>query len=85
MTETAPDGNALLARYDSGGFYDELLGAQDAHTQATEGLLRQLAAFDIDELRRRSEGAEREFQNLGITFLILSDREAIDRILPTKN
>ncbi len=82
LTVPAPGGIDLLAQYDAGGFYDELLGAEDAHSQATQAIRRQLATFPIDELRRRSEDAEREFQNLGITFLILTDNQAIDRILP---
>ena len=82
MTDPVSGGTDLLARYDAGGFYDELLGAEDEHTRSTDALRRRLAEFQIDDLRRRSEDAEREFQNLGITFLILSDSQAIDRILP---
>ncbi len=82
MTDPTSGGTDLLARYDAGGFYDELLGAADAHTRATDAVRQRLDAFQIDDLRRRSEDAEREFQNLGITFLILSESEAIDRILP---
>ena len=82
MSAATPGGIDLLARYDAGGFYDELLGADDEHSRTTDSIRRQLASFQIDDLRRRSEDAEREFQNLGITFLILSDNQAIDRILP---
>ncbi|NNG05579.1 MAG: circularly permuted type 2 ATP-grasp protein [Inquilinus sp.] len=72
----------MLRSYDSGGFYDELLGANDAHTEATAAIRERLARFDIADLRRRSKDAERQFQNLGITFLILSASEAVDRTLP---
>ncbi len=82
MSAATPGGIDLLARYDAGGFYDELLGADDEHSRTTDPIRRQLASFQIDDLRRRAEDAEREFQNLGITFLILSDNQAIDRILP---
>jgi uncharacterized circularly permuted ATP-grasp superfamily protein len=33
-------------------------------------------------LRRRSRAAERELFNLGITFTVYTDRDAIDRVLP---
>ncbi|MFP5512635.1 MAG: circularly permuted type 2 ATP-grasp protein [Alphaproteobacteria bacterium] len=50
-----------------------------AHT----ALIRQrLAALDFDELRRRAQDAERELYNLGITFIVYSDKDAVDRILP---
>ncbi|WP_434612968.1 circularly permuted type 2 ATP-grasp protein [Azospirillum sp. B2RO_4] len=46
-------------------------------------LIRQrLAALDFDELRRRAQDAERELYNLGITFIVYSDKDAVDRILP---
>ena len=38
--------------------------------------------LDIATLRRRARDAERELFNLGITFTVYTDREAIDRILP---
>ena len=82
LTVPTPVGIDLLAHYDAGGFYDELLGADDDHGRAADAIRQRLGSFQIDDLRRRSEDAEREFQNLGITFLILSDDEAIDRILP---
>lgn len=82
MTVQPTGDTGLLTRYDPGGFYDELLGADDEHSRATEAIRRQLAGLPIEELRRRSEDAEREFHNLGITFLILSDNQAVDRILP---
>ncbi len=33
-------------------------------------------------MRRRSQDAERELYNLGITFLVYSNKDAVDRILP---
>jgi uncharacterized circularly permuted ATP-grasp superfamily protein len=41
-----------------------------------------LAGMDLADLRRRAEDAERELYNLGITFTVYSDKDAIDRILP---
>ena len=41
-----------------------------------------LAQLDITQLRARARGAERELYNLGITFTVYTNREALDRILP---
>ncbi|WP_264665364.1 circularly permuted type 2 ATP-grasp protein [Azospirillum fermentarium] len=50
-----------------------------AHT----ALIRErLAAIDFDDLRRRAADVERELYNLGITFLVYSEKDAVDRILP---
>lgn len=38
--------------------------------------------MDTKGLRRRANDAERELYNLGITFTVYTDRDAIDRILP---
>lgn len=43
---------------------------------------QRLDGLDISALRRRAKDAERELFNLGITFTVYTDREAIDRILP---
>jgi uncharacterized circularly permuted ATP-grasp superfamily protein len=38
--------------------------------------------MDFADLQRRAKDAERELYNLGITFLVYSEQEAVDRILP---
>lgn len=46
-------------------------------------LIRQrLSGLDFDELRRRAQDVERELYNLGITFIVYSEKDAVDRILP---
>ena len=81
MADTSSDAGDLLARYAVGPFFDELLG-NAAHDPALEEVIGRLARMELDDLRLRAEDAEKELYNLGITFLILSDRDAIDRILP---
>jgi len=51
-------------------------------TRHTRSIRRRLDQLDIATLRRRAKNAERELFNLGITFTVYTDREAIDRILP---
>jgi uncharacterized circularly permuted ATP-grasp superfamily protein len=74
----------LLDGYDPGAFYDELVGRGDEHARAAAAIRGRLAGFELADLQRRARDAERELFNLGITFLILSDKdkEAVDRILP---
>ncbi|MGQ9369954.1 circularly permuted type 2 ATP-grasp protein [Azospirillum sp. A39] len=71
-----------MSSYDCGIYYDELFGRKDAPAKHTEVIRQRIGSLDFDELRRRASDAERELYNLGITFLVYSEREAIDRILP---
>jgi uncharacterized circularly permuted ATP-grasp superfamily protein len=73
---------AGLPGYDAGGYFCEL-----THPRADDGgiaalVVRRLAAMDLADLRRRSQAAEKDMFNLGITFTVYSDASAIDRILP---
>jgi uncharacterized circularly permuted ATP-grasp superfamily protein len=70
-------GGFLLDGYDPQGFYCELLrGADNAK------LCDRLTRMPTAEFKRRSAGAEQALYNLGITFTVYSDSNAIDRILP---
>lgn len=72
----------LLAGYDPGAFYDELLRADDGPGEATARILRRIDQIDFATLRGRARDAENELFNLGITFLVYAQNQAIDRILP---
>jgi uncharacterized circularly permuted ATP-grasp superfamily protein len=74
--------STLLAGYDANGFYDELFGLPSNPALHTAQIRDRLGALDFADLKRRSEDAERELYNLGITFLVYSQAQAIDRILP---
>ncbi len=71
---------SALAGYDPGALWCELLGGAERR-QHTD-VARHLDAFSLDELRNRAVAAERELYNLGITFTVYSEKDAIDRILP---
>lgn len=43
---------------------------------------KRLNALDIATLRQRAKDVEQELFNLGITFTVYTDRDAIDRVLP---
>ena len=69
-----------LAGYDQGDFFCEMFGRNGlSHTRRIRNLLGDM---DAATLRRRAKDAERELFNLGITFTVYTDRDAIDRILP---
>lgn len=71
---------ALFDRYDPDGWYCELQGHDRA--EQTAEIKSRLYEMELASLRQRASDAERELFNLGITFTVYSDREAIDRILP---
>ncbi|BAI71918.1 hypothetical protein AZL_012800 [Azospirillum sp. B510] len=84
MSVSVPEGKPsdLLSSYNPGLYFDELFGAMDLPAEHTALIRQRLAALDFDELRRRAQDAERELYNLGITFIVYSDKDAVDRILP---
>ena len=66
--------------YDPGEFYCEMFGRRGlGHTRHIRDRLERL---DFAALRRRAQAAERELFDLGITFTVYTDRDAIDRTLP---
>ena len=71
-----------LSGYDAGEYYCELFGRPDAPAAHTQPLRERLGRIPVDELRRRARNAENELFNLGVTFTVYSEKDAIDRILP---
>ncbi|MDA7948985.1 MAG: circularly permuted type 2 ATP-grasp protein [Hyphomicrobiaceae bacterium] len=70
----------LLSDYDANDFYCEMMGRNGlSHTR---DIRKRLNALDIAALRQRARSAEQELLDLGITFTVYSDRDAIDRVLP---
>ncbi len=72
----------LFDGYDPGQFFCELLSRRDTPMAEVEAIAARLAAIPLAELRRRAGVAGDELYNLGITFTVYSDKDAIDRILP---
>ncbi len=70
-------GDFVLDHYDPGEFYCEMLGCP-----ATAEIRDRLGRMPIGEFKRRAAGVEQALYNLGITFTVYSDSQAIDRILP---
>jgi uncharacterized circularly permuted ATP-grasp superfamily protein len=77
----AIDHPGLLDGYNKNGFFCEMQdGALRDPRVAT--ILERLSRLAPEELRRRADIAETELYNLGITFTVYSEKDAIDRVLP---
>ena len=77
-----PSTVAPLDNYSPGSRYCELIGSVENRNRHLTALWHRLQQLELQQLRERSEDAERELYTLGITFTVYSDRTAIDRILP---
>jgi uncharacterized circularly permuted ATP-grasp superfamily protein len=71
-----------LDDYDPGEFYCELLGTDKEPDRQISPLWHCLETSELTTLRQRAADAERELFNLGITFTVYTEKDAIDRILP---
>ncbi len=70
-----------FASYDAGAFFCELT-ARAGDGGAIDLIRSRVTAIGLDTLRARAKGAEHDLVDLGITFTVYSEAEAIDRILP---
>ena len=65
-----PGTPSVLAGYDPGGHFCELL-----HSGDSQPVIERLAGLDIAALKARAARAEAELYNLGITFTVYSEEE----------
>ncbi len=70
-----------FAAYDHGFYFCELT-ARAGDVGSIDQVRSRVAGIGLDALRARAAGAEHDLINLGITFTVYSEAEAIDRILP---
>jgi uncharacterized circularly permuted ATP-grasp superfamily protein len=59
-----------------------MLGSEALPATHTESVVRKLNRLRPAALERRAKAADDELFNLGITFTVYSDKNAIDRVLP---
>ena len=71
-----------LDGYEPGPFFCELLGRERQPSRQLTPLWHRLQTSELQAMRQRALDAERELFNLGITFTVYSEKDAIDRILP---
>jgi uncharacterized circularly permuted ATP-grasp superfamily protein len=72
----------LFADYDQGAFFCEMFGSDPEPFQHTQLIRDRMRNMKVSALKRRAQSSDRELYNLGITFTVYSDRDAIDRVLP---
>ncbi|AOX18864.1 circularly permuted type 2 ATP-grasp protein [Kozakia baliensis] len=72
----------IFSAYGQPEFFCELTNRGENLPEPLRRVWERLAQFDLDEIRRRTDNAEKQLYRLGITFTVYSDREAIDRVLP---
>jgi len=73
---------SVLTGYNPGKFFCEMMGSAARPADHTKAIRARLGKMSLAELRRRAQDSERELYNLGITFTVYSQAQAIDRILP---
>src|SRR3712207_3059167 len=71
----------ILDGYSPGDCFCEMVGGA-ASLPHTEQIQQRLRNLPCAELQQRKAAAERELFNLGITFTVYSESDAIDRVLP---
>ena len=74
--------DGVLAGYDPGSLFCEMLRPGQPPHSALSLLRERLRLLPVESLRRRAADAERDLLERGITFTVYSDATAIDRILP---
>jgi uncharacterized circularly permuted ATP-grasp superfamily protein len=74
--------DGVLAGYDPGSLFCEMLRPGEPPHSALSLLREKLRLLPAEALRRRAAEAERDLLERGITFTVYSDATAIDRILP---
>ncbi len=67
----------VLENYDPNGFYCEM-----TQGGANQAIRDRLGGLSVGDLKQRAAEAEAELHDLGITFTVYSDKDAIDRVLP---
>ena len=72
----------LFANYDRAGFFCEMFGGSKDPASHSDAIRDRMQNIKVSTLQRRSQSSDRELYNLGITFTVYSDRNAIDRVLP---
>lgn len=70
------------ADYSAGPYFCELSSRLQERSAELAESWRRLRAADPEALKARAAEAERDLHNLGITFTVYSDKDAIDRVLP---
>ena len=72
----------LMDRYETEGFFDEMLERPGVPRLGMQRIFDKLAQFEQSDILRRQREAEQALQELGITFTLKSDDGDTERIFP---
>jgi uncharacterized circularly permuted ATP-grasp superfamily protein len=72
----------FFAKYDTGGFYDEMFDAPGQARPHYERLLQRFTELKKDEFDRKRELAALTLLRQGVTFTVYSDAQGTERIFP---
>lgn len=72
----------FFAKYDTGGFYDEMFGAPGEARPHYQRLLQRFNELKKDEFSRKRELAALTLLRQGVTFTVYSDAQGTERIFP---
>ena len=71
-----------FSRYDSEGFYDEMIAESGRPRTAAAALVKAIDALPPGELLARQAAAERALMQLGITFNVYGEQAGVEKIFP---
>ncbi len=71
-----------LDRYDTGGFYDEMVDEKGQIRPSYQSLAAYLNATSVEKLENRHHFVEKALLSLGITFNVYHESEGTERIFP---
>ncbi|EQD25304.1 MAG: hypothetical protein D084_Lepto4C00189G0003 [Leptospirillum sp. Group IV 'UBA BS'] len=74
--------NSLLANYDPGLFYDELVASPGIPRPSAKLLFELLDSLPAGELGRLQKAAETALYRMGVTFTVYSDDRGLEKIMP---
>ncbi|MCL5286162.1 MAG: circularly permuted type 2 ATP-grasp protein [Nitrospirae bacterium] len=74
--------NSLLANYDPGLFYDELVASPGIPRPSARLLFELLDSLPAGELGRLQKAAETALYRMGVTFTVYSDDRGLEKIMP---
>ncbi|MBI1176016.1 circularly permuted type 2 ATP-grasp protein [bacterium] len=72
----------VFGKYESGGFFDEMIGEDGEPRAAAKLLAQEIASLPHGELQLRQQAAERALIQAGITFNVYSDNQGVEKVLP---
>lgn len=82
LTQSQLDSPTPLSKYQTDGFFDELVDELGRPREGAEELFKLINQLPPQELTRRQRAIERSLYQMGITFTVYSDDQGTEKIMP---